>query len=134
MLQVDGDDVQTAGGIEVPRAAGWFNAPIAYAEGLASDARDAGNVDKTRLEDWVGWIIDELDEIDRLRAVEVAPARHVADLYDREITFHPPEGFRSVNDDDDEVLEGPNQNTWLVGRSPLVGSYGSACCRAGVRD
>jgi hypothetical protein len=124
VLQVDGDDAQTAGGIAVPRAAGWFNAPIAYAEGLASDARTSGDLAKARLEDWTEWIIDELGEIDGLRAVEVTMARHVADLYDREITLHPPEGFQSVNDDevdDDDVLEGPRQNTWLVGRPPLTG-------------
>lgn len=100
------------------------DAPVAYAEGLASDGRTSGDLAKARLEDWTEWIIDEFHEIDGLRAVEVTTARHVADLYDREITLHPPEGFQSVNDDevdDDEVPEGPHQNTWLVGRPPLTG-------------
>lgn len=121
VLQVVGDDPQTASGDAVPNGARSFTIPTGYAESLARQAREAGEVEKSRLEDWVGWIVDEFAGYAWLRALEVLPSRNVDVLYDREITLHPPEGWRPVNDeDDDEELEGPHKSEWLVGLSPIT--------------
>lgn len=126
VLQVDGDVVETTSGEDLPRAYRLFNAPTAYAEGLARDARGAGDVDKARLEDWVGWIVDELADIHGMRVVEVAPARDLAYLYDREITLHPPEGWQSVNDEDDEPEpEVRQKDASSAGQSPPTKGTGA---------
>lgn len=100
VFQVSGDQTQSAGGVAIPGGDRWFNYPATYAEGLAHAAREPGDHGRGRLEDWVPSIIDELDELDSMRALEVAPAATVSQLYDREITLHPPEGFLSANDDE----------------------------------
>ena len=121
VLQVDGDVVATTSGEDSPMADGLFAGPTGYAESLAREARAAGDVTKARLEDWVGWIVEDLAGINRYRAVEVAPARDIEYLRGREATLHRPQGWRSAYDEGDEAEpEARQEDASSASQSPLT--------------
>ena len=90
IMQISGDDSSIAkpgGGYAL-----GLSAAVSYSESLARQAREAGDSSKARLEAWVDWIIDELEDPGTQRAEEVPPTEKLTDLLVREITRHPAVG------------------------------------------